>query len=727
VRRSTAIAALFAVAALAFLARSVGLREVFAGGTVVFPIGDPYYHLRRALYTMQHFPRPLLFDPLVSYPDGARIHWPPLHDLLLALLGRELGGTREALERAAAWLPPALGALAVAPIFGAGALLGGRSVGLVAAAIYALLPASIEYSNVGDADHHCTVGLLNAIWLFGAIAAALPASRAAVRGGALLLVALARAGMLLTWPGSLLYVVLADGAQLAVEALGGGSRRLLEHALGMLATAALVAPLLPGLGPPVGGPYSAEALSRLQPTALAALALLAVACAALEDLRPTRRIAVRALRSAALGMAVGAGLLAFSGPREAIAHALVFVGKSEPWAALNAEQMPLFALHRPGGWLLPIAHFGGFGYAIPLVPLVALWRARDPRVRESALILAAWTAGFGLLAALQIRYGNDYAPAGAVGFALGLDEARRALERRLPRWGARAFFATLVAATAGPLVAIAAPQAWAAFAALPPLGDPLLATPDGTLYRFAEMVRAATPETHGFDDPGQRAEYGILSSPNIGHVLHYVARRATTADNFGPYSGAQHFAEARGFTWLESEAAAIGLAERLGARYAVTMEYGAVPPRSLAQRLHREDGLERDGEPRWERFRLVTEGPGGGMPLADLFGARVPPGAVPYKLYEIVPGALLEAEAPPGSEVEASLALRTPAGRQFVYVARGTAGPDGAVQLRVPYPSEADAPVRSSGPWRVRIGGAEHEVAVSESAVRSGAKIPVGG
>jgi dolichyl-diphosphooligosaccharide--protein glycosyltransferase len=727
VRRSTALAALAAVAVLAFLARAAGYHEVFSGGTIVFPVGDPYYHLRRALYTLQHFPQPLLFDPLVAYPDGARIHWPPLHDLLLAALGRCLGGTPDALERAAAWLPPVLGALAVAPIFAAGALFGGRGLGLGAAAIYALLPASIEYSNVGDADHHCTVGVLNALWLYGALAAALPRNERGARIAAHALVAVVRAALLLVWPGSVLYIALADGSQLAVEALCGRGARLLEHAAGMLATAALVVPILPGLGPPVGGPYSAEALSWLQPTALAALALLAAGCAGCEQRWPARRIGVRALRSGGLGIAVGAAMLALPGPREAVVHALTFVGKSEPWARLNAEQLPLLRPGRPGGWLAPISYFGGFGYLLPLVPLVALWRAREARVRQPALLLAAWTAGFGALAALQIRYGNDYAPAGAVGFALALDAARRALARSLPRLAARLAAAALVVATAGPLVGFAAQEAWATLRALPPLGDPLLATPDGTLYRFAEMVRAATPETRGFDAPDQHPEYGILCSPNIGHVLHYVARRATTADNFGPYSGARHFAEARGFTWLESEQAAVALANRLGARYAVTMEYGPAPPRSLAQRLHREDGLERQGAARWEHFRLVTEGPAGGTPLSMLFGAPAAPGSVPYKLYEIVPGALLEAEAAPGTRVEASVTVRTPAGRRFVYTARGAAGADGVARLRVPYATETQAPARPIGPWLVRVGDAEREVAVSESAVREGSAVAVGG
>ena len=71
----------------------------------------------------------------------------------------------------------------------------------------------------------------------------------------------------------------------------------------------------------------------------------------------------------------------------------------------------------------------------------------------------------------------------------------------------------------------------------PPGVDPGLAQPTGSLVRFARMVRAATPETSGYLDGDGAPEYGILCHPNIGHVLHYIARRATPADNFGPYIG----------------------------------------------------------------------------------------------------------------------------------------------------------------------------------------------
>jgi len=323
----------------------------------------------------------------------------------------------------------------------------------------------------------------------------------------------------------------------------------------------------------------------------------------------------------------------------------------------------------------------------------------------------------------QLRYGSDFAPAGAVGFALGIDAIRCGLPGRSGQVAAA--LATLLGV--GPILAQHAGQARQELELKrhPTPGDPLLATATGTLYRFAEEIRRVTPETGGYFDSGERPEYAVLSPANVGHVLHYVAHRATPSDNFGPYSESRHWDEARRFFSLRSEASAVRSAEALGARYVLTVEYGAVDYRSLSQRLHREDGLERDDSPRFEHFRLIAEGPRGGRPLTDLYQGFAAPGIAPYKLFEKVAGAVLEVHAAPGSEVAATLTLYSPFGRRFDYVARANAGDDGVARLRVPYASDGRTPVGAHGPWLVRADGATRPVPVSDEAVLDGATVVV--
>jgi dolichyl-diphosphooligosaccharide--protein glycosyltransferase len=723
-RRLPTAALLLVVVACGAAVRSLQWPDVFLGDATVFPVGDAYYHLRRAEFGLAHPGEVLLFDPLVNHPDGAWVPWPPLHTLLLTTTATLLGGSKRALEQAAVWYPVAIGAATALPVFGAARVLAGPGTALFAAAVAILLPIGVGYSEIANADHHCSVAFFGAVWLWGALLA-LRTLPPPPRRAAQIVIAIGRLGVVFTWPGSTLYLLLADGAWVGVAILRGRRTVLRDAALGLGASACIAAAVVPQLGPPVGGWYSTLALSFLQPAAMLALAIVAFVSERLEARAPDRGATRRAVRAFAVSAAVGALLLALPGLLASLREAAGFVGKGDVWAALNAEQRPLVGTSGAGGLLRPLRFYGGFGFAIPLVPIGALLWARDARHRDASLALAIWTAGFGALAVSQLRYGSDFAPSAAVGFALLVTLAGRPFAR--PR---HARIAVTVAALLGllPLVERYALQARAAVAtsrARAPLEDPLLATAGGTLTRFAEEVRRTTPETDGYFDSTARPAYAVLSPANIGHLLHYVARRATPSDNFGPYSGSRHFLLAQRFFHVRSEQRAAAIADQLGARYAVTVEYGPAVNDGTTQRLHREDGLELPGQPRWELFRLVTEGPRGGRPLTDLYGGVAVPGIAPYKLFERVAGAQLEIEAEPGTPVEAFVDVATPFGRTFRYVARADTADDGVARMRVPYASDPSTPVRV-GRWRVRAGGATFDVAVPEEAVLRGESVRVG-
>ncbi|MDQ2970806.1 MAG: peptide transporter, partial [Acidobacteriota bacterium] len=53
---------------------------------------DSAYHLRRARFAAAHFPRTILFDPLMNFPVGGVAIWPPLFDLALAAPARWMHG-----------------------------------------------------------------------------------------------------------------------------------------------------------------------------------------------------------------------------------------------------------------------------------------------------------------------------------------------------------------------------------------------------------------------------------------------------------------------------------------------------------------------------------------------------------------------------------------------------------------------------------------------------------
>ncbi len=729
-RTAALLAALSAL--LAVFVRALGAENVFPGdGTVVFALGDAFYHARRALFSFEHLPRILLYDPLLNFPQGAFVPWPPLYDLALAGFARIFGTSQGAFERAAAWAPVLLGTLTILPVYVAGRRLGGRGAGVTAAALFAIFPASVLYSNVGNADHHAAQTLLGgaSLALCLSLSSTQPADshRLPRRLVALTVV---RTALLLTWSGSLVYLGLIEGSLLLAGVLGDRRRLLVGEAASTLATAGLILPSVLVSGTPVGGPYSAIEISRLHVLLLVAVAAIGLGVVSLERWRASRSAGGRLLRAAGIGVAALLLLFGGTGLAGELGLGIGYVAKTDAYQGMNLEQYPLFSF--AGGFSDALAQrsFGFFAYLIPLAPLTALISARAPAQREPALVLAGWSAVLGALALAQVRFASDFAPAASVAFSLLLASVAGSLAHCMGRHPARAVVGALAAAALLPVLAFHGHAAKATLRAVSgegPAIDRALYTYEGTMVRFAEAVREATPATSGFDDPTLPPEYGIIAYPGIGHVLHYTARRATPADNFGPYIGPENYDAVAEFFSLQDEAEAVAEAGRLRSRYVVTTDYGGAVATTLVNRLHRGDGSQLEGEPGFGRFRLVTEGPVGGRAIGQEFGRGIQPGGIPYKLFEIVEGAQIEVAAPAGTRVSAEVRVQTPTGRTFSWRTAATAGGDGRARLRVPYATGGAAPARPVQPYRVTVGAAAHAVSVPEEAVREGRTITVGG
>jgi asparagine N-glycosylation enzyme membrane subunit Stt3 len=701
--------------------RCLALPDVFVDGETVLRMDDSQYHARRAEYTFVHFPDVLEADSYLNYPTGADVPWPPLYDWTLGSIAWLIASDVEQVPRVIAWVSVVFGGLTALLLYVVARSVGNAWEALAATLIFAVLPASTIYSEVGNVDHHAAVAAVGTALLALHTKGAQPGVRSlpAIHIG---LVA-ARLALVLLWHGSLLYLALAEITALLVLTGSGRREALRAEAFGAAATAALVAPFVWQGGPGLGGPFSPIELSWLHVAAL--LAISATAFGAAGSARSWPSVPKRLLRLAVAGGVTAVGLLLVPGLTEGLAFARDYALKETAWIAGNAESQPIFA----GGATAAFFLFGGFAFLVPLSPLGPLARVRIPVHRASALILAAFTAAFGALAITQSRYANDFAPAGSVALVLLLSEAGRLLARWVPR-GSAAFAGA--AALAGLLLAwplISAqreriPRAVAA-AQGAPADDRALRTPHATVHRFAKLVREATPETRGYFDLDQRPEYGVLSFAGVGHVFQRVARRPTPTDNFGPYLVDSNLVRARGFYELTNEAEAVASSQELGWRYVVTAAAGQPRRGMLLHRLHWADGTGRFGAPRLEHFRLVTEGPPSGVSIGNLSQPR-PTGDIPYKLFEIVPGALLRVPAEPGSEVSAELAIRTPTRRRFTYRATAQADGEGVARLRVPYATETEVPARPVAPYEVRAGERAFEVHVSDGQVRAGASIDVG-
>ena len=149
---------------LAFFCISLYLRVVpsydgvFAGDFVRFGGNDPWYHLRLVENLVQHFPHRIAFDAYTLYPYGESVPFPPFFDLLLGFVILVIGAGHpsiETIETVAAYFPAVLGALVIVPVYFIGKEIFGRTAGLIAAGLIAIIPGEFFFrSMLGFTDHH---------------------------------------------------------------------------------------------------------------------------------------------------------------------------------------------------------------------------------------------------------------------------------------------------------------------------------------------------------------------------------------------------------------------------------------------------------------------------------------------------------------------------------------------------------------------------------------------
>jgi asparagine N-glycosylation enzyme membrane subunit Stt3 len=156
---------------LALAVRALPWPGILTPDRVYFFGTDAYYHMRRVLYSLVHFPAVLEFDHYVNFPHGAMPIWPPLFDTTLALLLLPFHDPEHLLtiERIAVWVPPLLGAATVLALYFIAERLFGFATALFASLILAVLSAHFWYSQIGFVDHHAAVALVSTLLLGSAL------------------------------------------------------------------------------------------------------------------------------------------------------------------------------------------------------------------------------------------------------------------------------------------------------------------------------------------------------------------------------------------------------------------------------------------------------------------------------------------------------------------------------------------------------------------------------
>jgi asparagine N-glycosylation enzyme membrane subunit Stt3 len=569
---------LFGVAAA--LAIGIGLRlstraQLAApGGRVRALTSDDNYHLRRARFAAAHYPRTIIFDPLMDFPRGGVAIWPPLFDVALATPARLLHGPSaapEAVERGAMGVPLAFAAGSILLAGLLGRLAAGGTAGAVLALFVAISPGHILWSQYGHTDQHVAesfFGLL-VLWMFLRRRDRDPVSPP-LAGEIGTGVALALA--VLAWQGAI-YWGAVIALSLFLEAVAT-RRCVLRPAVLILGGAALLtAPATTLWLAGARTPFTYISFGYFQPLFLAALAggtvlldtILRAARGQLSRRDAGWRLAALAGAAVAvvpfagglwLGLARGVGYIA--GRTSEASGATGYVSYPKNWLSGIFEARPLLA----DGFGLPARQLSAAFFLAPLVLL--LWSVRAARGERPGLHigLAVWGA-VTLFIALSQRLNVYYAAplAGlclieAAGILAGIFGKTARARTALAVCGAVALALPMAPGIAEELASVRVP------------GSDLFDTLEWMRRRLPHAVDAYDARLLSAQPPPELARAASVLAPwSLGHLILYNAELPVVANNFG-----YGFLDSIRFFLAGSEEEALAIARQRRARWVLATD-----------------------------------------------------------------------------------------------------------------------------------------------------------
>ena len=693
-----------AISTFAFAVRCLSLPRVFDGaaGHAVLPGNDPWYHLHRVRAALEGggVPSVASFDPLLNWPDGARPIWTPFFDggvaLLVAPVHAALG--IDGALGLAAFVPPLLGALAVAVIYLAARDAFDETTARVASASLAVLAGHTWYSQLGFLDHHVAVSLLAALALWSAMVFARePSARASAA------LSTTHAALLLCWPGALLHVLLIEAgvvvSLLLSEDAAERTRALWLRTAGHAASALVLLPFCYGQEWEVWSAWSASVLSPFQPLLFAAGALHASAsawwCGRRDGAHPL------AASLAFAGLIALASLAAFAPLRTSLAEAWEWFGRTEAFQAAVAESEPLLFQRGEFTFVVAARRLSLFVFALPVVAWLFARRAfARPGGSPAARVAIVWAVGIVLAAFAQKRF--THSASIAVALLLG--------------WTARLALVHLRANTS-PAAARAVVGAAVVLALLPPLAERAEVLGNSWSGEFPRRHHSKLRLLEAADWLAERPRGdspGILAPWHLGHVLLFASRRPTVVGNFGDDVGPGNFALHREYL-LSDEARGVALLDQLRSRWVVVESLpaekrDALPANSMQRRLTEPllEGLR--------HHRLVYAAP---SRRTEAIIEATRRGAHAYRVFERVPGSRVTGNAPPNVVISAEMEIAID----------GTVVARARVQTRSDANGDYELHIAQAGSdgvrgaWRLRAGREQSHLYVQERHILEGLPI----
>jgi oligosaccharyl transferase (archaeosortase A-associated) len=702
-------AELFAVLILGLLLRLFAGRNSLTENGVLLPGYDEYYHMRRILFTANHFPNTLWFDSYLNYPRGLEITWPPLFDQIAASFCVAFGQHSKAgVEMAASFVPMIIGIIAIIVVYYIVRELFDHKVALLAAFMAALAPYYLLYTMFAALDHHCLEVLLSLITLLFMIMAI---NRSLKRYLYAFLSGVAMAALAYTWQGADIYLAifpLYAAVQMTIDLKEDKSSK---ETTKMLLTAFAIAFILVL-------PFGNTSWLSASFHGIGAMIIALSTMFALAYITAKRKIswkvfplsililfALFALLSELAGGFFGVGAMIQSGLEYIWGGGMIGkIGEAEP-LIYNADTFSEVVFSLQGLNLL----FSLGGMAASLIYI----RRSTGTKRQGQTLLLLWMAFTLILTFGQSRF--LYISTISMGLLISilffflLDTANKKQKEGGQAPAAR--YSRLLATVLFLLLVL--PTAWdaASFAQSSP---PAVA---GDWVESLAWLKENSNTTSFFEAPQKTAEYSVMSWWDYGNWILYQAQRPVVANNF--QAGV---ADAAKFYLSESEEEATAVLDVRGSRYILadySLIYGKLSSlttwanEDLSSYMKMENyGSQHTVTPQERLFnttlgRLYFFDGAGTSHFRLIHESKTFVGESSaksmVKIFEYVPGALIKIRAGPGQKVGALLNMTSNQGRPFIYVNEAKANGD-SFEIRVPYSTKSQNGCHAINPYLVFSG-----------------------
>jgi oligosaccharyl transferase (archaeosortase A-associated) len=684
---------------------------------------DEYYHMRRILYTVTHFPQSLWFDSYLDYPKGQNLTWPPLYDQLSATISIALGQhSQQNVEMISAIVPAVLGAFAVVVVYYMVKEVFNRDVALLSAFMVAIAPSHLWRSMLGATDHHSLEVLLILVSLcFVEFALSRRNHSRSFAVGAGLMIA----GLAYTWYGTIIYLgifLLYAAIQMTIDLKKKAASKDVATTLLTTFGVALIFVL----------PFWNSRWLLPSFYGIAATIVIMLMMYILQNIMVERKInwtmfpltSLILIFVIALFLKLQGGPSIISGLSDLFGGGGMGIAEAEPLLSdVTLSELIFSSL----GWDLLFSVAG-------IVAFIFVLQKSDAELRQCQLLILVWTVSVLILTLGQSRF--LYISTIAMGILISIlfFQLIDVLEIRMATRKQKLSKVLVV----GLLILLVLPTLAETVYVVKGVPPPIA----GDWFNSLVWLEKNSNSTSFYDNPVMIPEYSVMSSWDYGNWILLVAKRPVVANNFQ-----KGWRDSVSFFLAESEELATSILNSRGSRYILidydtffsklpvliewvkenpseyfrTEEYGsnvAVTPlpkllNTTIARLYLFDGSGAG------HFRLIHES-------STLIGSTSPKSKV--KIYEYVPGALIKVSAEPNQRVGALLNMTSDQGRSFVYVNEGLPR-NGQYDIRVPYSTESRYGTHALSPYLIFSGNEKgvrmQNINVSEKEVLEGGVIEV--